>query len=77
MRVYAEDPGKNFQPSSGTLTEVTFPDSVRCDTWVEQGTEITPYYDPLVAKLIVRGDSREGAITQMKSAPRSNPDCWY
>lgn len=68
VRVYAEDPGKNFQPSSGTLTEVIFPDSVRCDTWVDQGTEITPYYDPLVAKLIVRGNSREGAISQMKSA---------
>ena len=68
VRLYAENPSKNFQPSSGRLTDVSFPDSVRCDTWVERGTEITPYYDPLVAKLIVHGASREVAIAQLKSA---------
>ncbi len=67
VRIYAEDPAKNFQPSSGILTEVTFPDSIRVDTWIERGTEITPYYDPLLAKLIVRGNSREDAIAQLKS----------
>ncbi len=68
VRVYAEDPAKNFQPNSGILTEVTFPDSIRADTWIERGTEITPYYDPLMAKLIVRENSREEAIAQLKSA---------
>ncbi len=68
VRLYAEDPGKNFQPSSGTLTEVRFPDSIRCDTWIDRGTEITPYYDPLLAKLIVHAESRETAIDQLKSA---------
>ncbi len=68
VRLYAEDPGKNFQPSSGTLTEVSFPDWVRCDTWIERGTEITPYYDPLLAKLIVHEASREEATARLKSA---------
>ena len=68
LRIYAEDPGKNFQPSAGKLTEVVFPHSVRCDTWIERGTEITPYYDPLMAKLIVKANSRSEAIAQLKSA---------
>lgn len=68
VRLYAEDPNKNFQPSSGILTEVNFPDNIRCDTWVERGTEITPYYDPLMAKLIVHEDSREKAIAKLQSA---------
>lgn len=68
VRLYAEDPNKNFQPSSGTLTEASFPNHVRCDTWVERGTEITPYYDPLIAKLIVHGETRENALSQLKSA---------
>ncbi len=68
VRIYAEDPGKNFQPSSGLLTEVVFPDSVRCDTWVDRGTEITPFYDPLIAKVIVKGTNREDTIEQLKSA---------
>ena len=72
VRLYAEDPGKNFQPSSGILTEVSFPDDVRCDTWLERGTEITPYYDPLVAKLIVHEESREKAIAKLKSALSSS-----
>ena len=68
VRIYAEDPGRNFQPSSGLLTEVVFPDSVRCDTWVDRGTEITPFYDPLIAKVIVKGTNRENTIEQLKSA---------
>jgi len=68
VRVYAEDPGKNFQPSSGILTEASFPNNIRSDTWVERGTEITPYYDPLVAKLIVHEESREKAIAKLQSA---------
>lgn len=68
VRIYAEDPGKTFQPSSGLLTEAEFPDSVRCDTWVDRGTEITPFYDPLIAKVIVKGDTRENAIDQLKAA---------
>jgi urea carboxylase len=68
VRIYAEDPGKNFQPSSGLLTEVSFPDDVRCDHWIDAGTEVTPFYDPLVAKLIVHADTRDAAIVKLSDA---------
>ncbi|BBP00682.1 urea carboxylase [Sulfuriferula nivalis] len=68
VRLYAEDPGKNFQPSSGVLTEAVFPDSARVDTWVERGSTIPPYYDPMVAKIIVTADDREQAIAKMQDA---------
>ncbi|MDQ8202090.1 urea carboxylase [Pelagicoccus sp. SDUM812003] len=67
-RVYAEDPNKTFQPSSGLLTEVRFPDSVRVDTWIETSTEVSPYYDPLLAKIIVKADNRSSAIDALASA---------
>lgn len=67
VRLYAEEPGKNYQPSSGILTEVSFPNDIRCDTWIERGSEITPYYDPLLAKLIVHEESREKAIAKLQS----------
>ncbi len=68
VRLYAEDPGKNFQPSAGLLTQVCFPEDVRCDGWIESGCEVTSYYDPLLAKLIGRGDDRAGAIAQLQAA---------
>jgi urea carboxylase len=54
-RIYAEDPAKAFQPSSGLLTEVRFPppERARVDTWIERGAEVTPFYDPLIAKIVV------------------------
>jgi urea carboxylase len=64
-RIYAEDPGKDFQPSAGTLHQVIFPEGVRCDRWIETGSEVTSYYDPLLAKLIVHADDRQGAIAQL------------
>jgi urea carboxylase len=67
VRIYAEDSNKNFQPNSGLLTEVVLPE-VRCDGWVEQGTEVSPYYDPLLVKIIVKGHSREEAIAKLKDA---------
>jgi urea carboxylase len=68
VRIYAEDPSKNFQPSAGILHQVQFPEGVRCDRWINTGTEITPYYDPLLAKLIVRGIDRTDAIKQLQQA---------
>ncbi len=68
VRIYAEDPGKNFQPNSGILTQVNFPADVRCDTWIDTGSEVTTYYDPLLAKLIVWGEDRGSAIDRMRSA---------
>ncbi len=68
VRVYAEDPGKNFQPSSGLLSEVVFDKDVRVDTWVEAGSEVPPYYDPMIAKVIVKGASREAARKRLIEA---------
>ena len=68
VRVYAEDPGKNFQPSAGLLTEAEFSKNARIETWVERGTEVTPFYDPLLAKIIVHGASRGAARSNLKVA---------
>jgi len=68
VRIYAEDPGKNFQPSSGLLTHVRFPQTCRLDGWIETGSEISPYYDPLLAKLIVTGKDRDGALAKLREA---------
>jgi urea carboxylase len=67
VRLYAEDPNKNFQPSTGTLTYVDFPASARIESWVESGTEVSPYYDPLLAKLIVHGKSRAEALERLRA----------
>jgi 3-methylcrotonyl-CoA carboxylase alpha subunit len=67
-RVYAEDPPTGFLPSTGPLAMVSFPDDVRADTGVETGDEISPYYDPMIAKLIVHGKNRNDALDKLKSA---------
>ncbi|MGC1329149.1 urea carboxylase, partial [Pseudomonas sp.] len=71
-RLYAEDPGKDFQPSPGLLTEVVFPPAdgqhLRIDTWVEAGCEVAPYFDPLLAKLISWAPDREQASTGLDQA---------
>ncbi len=68
VRLYAEDPGKNFQPSAGLLTDVQFEPNSRVETWVERGTEVTPFYDPLLAKVIVHGTNRTQALEKMRTA---------
>lgn len=65
VRLYAEDPIKNFQPSSGLLTEVVFDPKARNETWVETGSKVSSFYDPMLAKIIVKADSREKAINQL------------
>lgn len=67
VRIYAEDPVKNFQPSPGILTEVYFPADCRVDTWVSTGTEISQYFDPMIAKIIVHAENRHAAITKLKA----------
>ena len=59
VRLYAEDPNKNFQPSSGVLTEVKFSGAARNDTWVETGSDVSPFYDPLIAKVLVHALDRD------------------
>ena len=67
VRLYAEDANKNFQPSSGVLTEVKFSPNARVDTWVETGSDVSPFYDPLVAKVLVHAKDRSAAVASMKS----------
>jgi urea carboxylase len=68
VRLYAEDPVRDFQPSPGTLTDVVFPAWARIDTWVATGTQVSPYYDPMIAKIIVHGKDRADAIAKMQAA---------
>ncbi|MBY0579353.1 MAG: urea carboxylase [Burkholderiales bacterium] len=68
VRLYAEDPNKNFQPSSGVLTGVEFSADARNETWVERGSDIPPYYDPMIAKIIVKAMNREAALEKMRDA---------
>jgi len=69
-RVNAEDPFNNFIPSTGRITHSILPTGpgVRVDTGVYLGFEITPYYDPMIAKLIVWGETRAQAILRMRRA---------
>lgn len=69
VRLYAEDPTKGFLPSIGKLDVFDYPDHlVRVDTGVEEGAEISPHYDPMIAKLIVHADTREEAIDDLRYA---------
>jgi len=70
-RVYAEDPARNFLPSTGRLVYYRPPqegNSVRVDTGVFEGGEVSMFYDPMIAKLITHGADREEAITRMRAA---------
>ena len=70
VRVYAEDPYKDFQPSPGVLSHVFFPDKegLRIDHWVESGIEIPPYFDPMIAKVIVHSKDRDSALSKLSAA---------
>ena len=72
-RVYAEDPARGFLPSTGTLLALQFPDGVRVDTGVEQGSAITPYYDPMIAKMIAHAPTREAALDRLAVGARNAP----
>jgi propionyl-CoA carboxylase alpha chain len=70
-RVYAEDPFREFLPSTGRLVKYQPPEesaTVRVDTGVYEGGEISMYYDPMVAKLITYGETRDQAIDEMRAA---------
>ncbi len=70
-RIYAEDANKGFLPSTGQLVRLSPPAeslNVRVDTGVEEGDEITPFYDPMIAKLIVWDEHRDAALARMRKA---------
>lgn len=69
-RIYAENPAKGFLPSPGQVTRFLVPDGpgVRNDVGVVQGDFVTPYYDPMIAKLIVHGPTRDEAVERLAAA---------
>jgi 3-methylcrotonyl-CoA carboxylase alpha subunit len=70
-RIYAEDPRRDFLPATGRLLHLAFPAQtaeVRVDTGVEAGGEITPWYDPMIAKLVVHGRDRGDALARLRAA---------
>jgi len=72
VRLYAEDPQQNFLPSTGTISSFVSPGGpgVRVDSGVQSGDEISQYYDPMIAKLIVYGEDRPAAIARLRDALR-------
>jgi urea carboxylase len=70
VRLYAENPSRQFRPSSGLVTRARFPADARVETWIADGTEVTPLYDPLLAKIITVGANRHEALANMREALR-------
>ncbi|MDG2522266.1 acetyl/propionyl/methylcrotonyl-CoA carboxylase subunit alpha [Caulobacter segnis] len=69
-RLYAENPATGFLPSTGPLDHFRLPDHIRVDSAVEEGGDVTPFYDPMIAKLIVHGSTREAAAAELADACR-------
>ena len=69
-RLYAEDPANGFLPSIGRLDHFVMPDGIRIDTGVEEGGEVSQFYDPMIAKLIVHAETREEAADELAEAAR-------
>ena len=68
MRVYAEDPARDFMPATGRLLHLREPRDARVDTGVRQGDAITVHYDPMIAKLVVHGETRPEAVARLRQA---------
>jgi urea carboxylase len=68
VRVYAENPARQFRPSAGLVTQARFPATARVETWIADGTEVTPFYDPLLAKIITHGVDRADALARLAAA---------
>jgi propionyl-CoA carboxylase alpha chain len=64
-RLYAEDPARDFLPQTGTLERFEITDALRVDTGVDSGSEVSPYYDPLLAKVVAHGRDRADAIRRL------------
>jgi urea carboxylase len=66
-RIYAEIPAEDFRPASGVITNFVPPPGLRVDTWVETGVNVSPFYDPMIAKFIATGPTREAAISALRA----------
>ncbi|MEM8731726.1 MAG: biotin carboxylase N-terminal domain-containing protein [Pseudomonadota bacterium] len=67
-RLYAEDVAAGFLPATGTLSHLRFPDGARADSGVRSGDTISPYYDPMIAKIVTHGTTRPMALRRLTSA---------
>jgi urea carboxylase len=69
VRIYAEDPYRDFQPCADLLTDVAFPEGegIRIDHWIESGIEVPPFFDPMLAKVIVHAEDRLSAFNKLHS----------
>jgi 3-methylcrotonyl-CoA carboxylase alpha subunit len=69
-RIYAEDPARGFLPSTGKIVALDFPEdgTVRVDTGIETGGEVSPYYDPMIAKMVAHAPTREAALDKLAGA---------
>ena len=67
-RLYAEDPAKGFLPSIGKLDHFKLPSNARIETGVAEGGEVSPFYDPMIAKIVVSDQSRDHAVAVLRSA---------
>jgi 3-methylcrotonyl-CoA carboxylase alpha subunit len=70
-RIYAEDPARGFLPATGRLVHLGFPETgpdLRVDSGVRAGDSVSPHYDPMIAKLVVRGEGREAALRRLRAA---------
>ncbi|MEO1611291.1 MAG: biotin/lipoyl-containing protein, partial [Pseudomonadota bacterium] len=67
-RLYAEDAAKGFLPATGRLDHLRFPKNARIETGVRKGDEITPFYDPMIAKIVTRGATRADALARLSAA---------
>ncbi|PDT17859.1 methylcrotonoyl-CoA carboxylase [Rhizobium sp. J15] len=67
-RLYAENPSAGYLPSTGRLEYLKLPETVRVDSGVDQGNEITAFYDPMIAKIIAHGPNRETALSKLAAA---------
>ncbi len=67
-RLYAEDPRMQFAPSTGRITALSLPDGLRIDSSVEAGDSVSPFYDPMIAKLIVHDSNRDAALARLARA---------
>ena len=70
VRVYAEDPYRQFQPCAGLLSKVSFPqaEGLRIDHWLDSGIEVSPYFDPMLAKVIFHAPERAAALKGVATA---------
>jgi len=73
LRINAEDPEADFMPNSGTISKLSWPrgPGIRIDTQIEEGYKFPPYYDSLMAKLIVRAHNRDAAVAAIRQAARN------